>query len=66
MTAGDGLTATAQQDDEADGVHVALWRRGSSRQNVVSTGFGTVSVDDYARFQAVHTRHHCKPMPGAT
>jgi len=41
-------------------------RRAASGQNVVSTGFGTVSVEDYARFQALHTRHHCKQMPGAT
>ena len=41
-------------------------RRAASGQNVVTTGFGTVSVEDYARFTAVHTRHHCKQMPGAT
>jgi hypothetical protein len=41
-------------------------RKAASGQNVVSTPFGTVSVEDYARFQALHTRHHCKQMPGAT
>ena len=41
-------------------------RRAASGQNVDHPGFGTVSVEDYARFQAVHTRHHCKQMPGAT
>ena len=41
-------------------------RRAASGQHVVSTGFGTVSVEDYARFTAMHTRHHCKQMPGAT
>ena len=41
-------------------------RRVASGQPVVSTGFGTVSVEDYVRFSALHTRHHCKQMPGAT
>jgi hypothetical protein len=41
-------------------------RRAASGQHVVSTGFGTVSVADYATFSAIHTRHHCKQMPGAT
>jgi len=40
-------------------------RRAASGQRVVSTGFGTVSVEDYVRFNAMHTRHHCKQMPGA-
>ena len=38
-------------------------RRAASGQRVVSTPFGTVSVEDYARFQALHTRHHCKQLP---
>src|SRR6185503_4741429 len=33
-------------------------RRVASGQHVVSTGFGTVSVEDYVRFSALHTRHH--------
>jgi hypothetical protein len=41
-------------------------RRAASGQHVVSTGFDTVSVEDYVRFSALHTRHHCKQMPGAT
>ena len=41
-------------------------RRVASGQRVVSTGFGTVSVEDFVRFSALHTRHHCKQMPGAT
>ncbi len=41
-------------------------RRAASGQHAVSTGFGTVSVEDYARFSAMHTRHHCRQMPGAT
>ena len=40
-------------------------RRVASGQHVVSTGFGTVSVEDFVRFNALHTRHHCKQMPGA-
>jgi hypothetical protein len=40
--------------------------RVASGQHVVSTGFGTVSVEDFVRFNALHTRHHCKQMPGAT
>lgn len=40
-------------------------RRAASGPNV-STGFGTVSVEDFVRFNALHTRHHCKQMPGAT
>ena len=39
-------------------------RRAASGPNV-STGFGTVSVEDFVRFNAMHTRHHCKQMPGA-
>ena len=41
-------------------------RRVASGQHVVSTGFGTVSVEDFVRFNAIHTRHHCKQMPGST
>ena len=41
-------------------------RRAASGQHVVSTGFGTVSLEDLVRFNAIHTRHHCKQMPGAT
>ena len=41
-------------------------RLAASGQHVVSTGFGRVSVEDLVRFNALHTRHHCKQMPGAT
>jgi hypothetical protein len=41
-------------------------RRVASGQHLVSTGFGTVSVEDLVRYSAMHTRHHCKQMPGAT
>lgn len=40
-------------------------RRAASGQHVVSTGFGTVSLEDLVRFSAIHTRHHCKQLPGA-
>jgi hypothetical protein len=33
---------------------------------VESEAFGRVSLTDYARFVALHTRHHCKQMPGGT
>ncbi len=38
--------------------------RAASGKSVESTIFGTVSVADYAKFQEVHTRHHCRQMPG--
>ena len=41
-------------------------RRVAGGQHYVRTGFGTVSVEDFVRFNAIHTRHHCKQMPGAT
>lgn len=37
----------------------------ASGTKVDSSIFGKVSVEDYATFQEVHTRHHCKQMPGA-
>lgn len=40
--------------------------RAASGQAVVSTVFGAVPVADYARFQELHTRHHCGQLPGAT
>ena len=30
-----------------------------SGKQVVSGAFGTVSIEDYATFQEIHTRHHC-------
>ena len=41
-------------------------RRAASGQHVVSTGFGTVSLEDLITYNAIHTRHHCKQIPGAT
>ena len=39
--------------------------RVASGRHVVSTGFGTVSAEDFVRFNVIHTRHHCKQMPDA-
>ncbi len=33
--------------------------------DVASTVFGTVTLEDYVKFQALHTRHHIKQMPPA-
>ena len=40
--------------------------RAVSGTKVESTIFGVVSVEDYARFQELHTRHHCKQISAAT
>ena len=39
-------------------------RRAASGQHVVGA-VGTMSVEDFVRYSALHTRHHCKQMPGA-
>lgn len=39
--------------------------RAASGEDVVSGVFGTVSVEDYARFQELHTRHHRDQIPPA-
>ena len=36
----------------------------SGDQKVTSTVFGVVAVDDYARFQECHTRHHTRQLGG--
>ena len=41
-------------------------RRAATSEHVLSTVFGTVSLEDFVRFFALHTRHHCQQMPGAT
>jgi DinB superfamily len=33
---------------------------------VASATFGRLRVEDYSRFIEVHTRHHCKQMPGGS
>ena len=35
----------------------------SGGRTIASAAFGTVSVDDYATFIELHTRHHCRQMP---
>jgi hypothetical protein len=37
--------------------------RAASRMPVESPAFGTVAVEDYARFTELHTRHHTKQIP---
>lgn len=44
----------------------ACRRRIASGPHIVNTGFGKVSVEDFVRFNAIHTGHHCKQMPCAT
>lgn len=39
--------------------------RAAAGQRVASTVFGTVSVEDYVRFQELHARHHRKQIPEA-
>ncbi len=35
------------------------------RSDVTSTAFGTIPLEDYVKFQALHVRHHIKQMPSA-
>ena len=44
----------------------ACRRRAAAGLRVDSHIFGQVSLEDYVRFQELHTRHHCKQMPVAT
>jgi hypothetical protein len=37
--------------------------RAASRMAVESPAFGSVTVEDYARFTELHTRHHTKQIP---
>ena len=37
--------------------------RAASRQPIESPAFGIVTVEDYARFTELHTRHHARQMP---
>jgi hypothetical protein len=37
--------------------------RAASRMPVESPAFGTVTVEDYARFTELHTRHHTRQIP---
>lgn len=38
--------------------------RAASQQTIESKIFGTVSVEDYVRFQEIHAHHHRKQIPG--
>jgi hypothetical protein len=38
--------------------------RAASGQSITSMLFGTVSVEDYAKFEELHTRHHRAQLPG--
>jgi hypothetical protein len=40
--------------------------RATSDRSIMHPVFGTISVVDYSRFQALHTRHHCKQIPGGS
>jgi hypothetical protein len=40
--------------------------RVASGQPVFSAAFGRVSVEDYARFEELHTRHHREQIPAAS
>ena len=35
----------------------------TDRSDVESTVFGTIPLEDYVKFQALHVRHHIKQMP---
>src|SRR5690349_10807340 len=39
-------------------------RRCAASGRQVMSGFGKVSVEEFVRFSAMHTRHHGKQMPG--
>ncbi len=54
------LEAALRRFEEACRARVA------AGQPVHSTIFGKVSVEDYARFQELHTRHHCRQIPRAS
>jgi len=36
--------------------------RAASAKDVTTSTFGTVPLEDYARFQALHIEHHCKQI----
>jgi len=64
---GPGTPAAARVRLEAarEAFDQACRDRAASGKKVESTIFGTVSVEDYARFQELHARHHCSQMPAA-
>ncbi|HYU80758.1 MAG TPA: DinB family protein [Vicinamibacterales bacterium] len=69
MNPASGPATTAEARGRLDGAFAKFERacreRAAQGQTVESTVFGTVSVEDYARFMALHTRHHCKQVVSA-
>ncbi len=63
---GPATLADAQRRlDQAVGAFIEACRECSAgNQQVKSTVFGVVAVDDYARFQECHTRHHTRQLGG--
>ena len=59
------IDARARLDGAMARFEKACRARAATGQHVPSAIFGNVTVEDYARFQEVHTRHHRKQMPGA-
>ena len=41
---------------------VACRQRAAKDDEIASTVFGVVKIDDYARFQEIHTLHHTKQL----
>jgi hypothetical protein len=64
--AGPATLADAERRlDQAVGAFIQACREcAASDQKVASTVFGVVAIDDYARFQECHTRHHTKQLGG--
>jgi hypothetical protein len=67
---GSGPASPADARGRLDGAFAefdkACRARATSDRSMMHPIFGTISVVDYARFQALHTRHHCKQIPGAS
>jgi hypothetical protein len=61
-----GPPTAADAAARLEGAHARFERECRTRvatgQPVVSGVFGAVSVEAYAEFQAIHTRHHCKQL----
>ena len=64
-----GPATPAQARVRLEGAHARFdeecRRRVASGQNVVAH-YAMVSLEDFVRFNTLHTRHHSKQMPGAT
>ena len=57
--------ARTRLDEALSRFERACRSRFAAGQPVTSTIFGVVSLEAYARFQELHTRHHCAHMPSA-